>query len=83
MLRFVLTLSIFVFENDFNRGLKNDLISLNFPFFEVMKLCIHCPNTLNFGLNKTRLKRLSVHKRGAILNYDFNSESIKNKIKND
>ena len=33
-------------------GLKNDLIFLNFPFFEVTKLCIHCHNTISFGLNK-------------------------------
>ena len=26
--------------------------SLNFPFFEVAKLCIHCHNTLSFGSNK-------------------------------
>ena len=34
------------------RGLKNDRMSLYFPLFEVTKLCIHCHNTISFGLNK-------------------------------
>ena len=34
------------------RGLKDDLIYLNFPFFEVMNLCIHTSNTTSFGLKQ-------------------------------
>ena len=33
-------------------GLKNDQIFLNFPFFEVTKLSIHCHNTISLGSNK-------------------------------
>ena len=34
------------------RGLKNDLVSLNFPFFEAMTFCIRCPNTISLALNQ-------------------------------
>ena len=34
------------------RGLKNDLIYLNFPFFEAMTFCIRCPNTISFDFDR-------------------------------